>query len=40
MGSLTTLTREVKKGWTIGNMLTRQAAERPDSPALQWRNSS
>lgn len=36
MGSLTTLTKEVKDGWTISNMLSRQAAERPDSPALQW----
>lgn len=36
MGSLTTLTTEVKDGWTIGNMLSRQARERPDAPALQW----
>ena len=36
MGSLTTLTKEVKDGWTIGNMLSRQAKERPDAPALQW----
>lgn len=36
MGSLTTLTPEVKDGWTIGNMLSRQAKERPDEPALQW----
>ena len=37
MGSLTTLTTEVKDGWTIGNLLSRQAKERPDSPALQWK---
>lgn len=36
MGLLTTLTKEVKEGWVIGNMLSRQAQERPDSPALQW----
>ncbi len=36
MGSLTTLTQEVKDGWTIGNMLSRQTKERPDSPVLQW----
>ncbi|AHY47896.1 Acyl-CoA synthetases (AMP-forming)/AMP-acid ligases II [Rubrobacter radiotolerans] len=36
MGSLTTLTTELKDGWTIGNMLSRQAVERPDAPAVQW----
>jgi carnitine-CoA ligase len=36
MGSLTTLTPEVKDGWTIGSMLSRQAEDRPDAPALQW----
>ncbi len=36
MGALTTLTTEVKDGWTIGKMLSRQAEERPDAPALQW----
>jgi len=36
MGSLTTLAEEVKEGWTIGSLLSRQAEERPDSPALQW----
>ena len=30
------LSREVKDGWTISSVLSRQAAERPDSPALQW----
>ena len=28
--------REVKDGWTISSVLSRQADERPDSPALQW----
>lgn len=28
--------REVKDGWTISSVLSRQAEERPDSPALQW----
>lgn len=28
--------REVKDGWTISSVLSRQAKERPDSPALQW----
>ncbi len=36
MGSLTKLTTEVKDGWTIGNMLSRQAEGRPNAPALQW----
>ena len=40
MGSLTTLTKEVKDGWTIGNMLSRQAIERPDAPALQWQTEA
>lgn len=30
------LTREVKESWTISSVLSRQAEERPDSPALQW----
>ncbi len=30
------LSRVVKDGWTIGSVLSRQAVERPDSPALQW----
>ncbi len=34
--SNTVLSREVKDGWTIGSALSRQATERPDSPALQW----
>lgn len=36
MGSLTALSEEVKEGWTIGSLLSRQAKERPDAPALQW----
>ena len=36
MRSYTKLTNEVKDGWTIGQMLSRQARERPDAPALQW----
>ena len=38
MRSYTTLTTEVKDGWTVGRMLSRQAAERPDAPALQWQS--
>jgi crotonobetaine/carnitine-CoA ligase len=30
------LSRDLKDGWTISSVLSRQAAERPDSPALQW----
>ena len=30
------LSREVKDGWTISSVLSRQARERPNSPALQW----
>ena len=30
------LPTEIKEGWTISSVLSRQAAERPDSPALQW----
>ncbi len=30
------LSRDLKEGWTISSVLPRQAAERPDSPALQW----
>ncbi len=30
------LTKEVKEGWTISSVLSRQAEERPDSPSLQW----
>src|ERR671917_448214 len=30
------LSRDLKDSWTIGSVLSRQAAERPDSPALQW----
>ncbi|MGI8539130.1 MAG: AMP-binding protein [Rubrobacteraceae bacterium] len=30
------LPREVKEGWTISSVLSRQAKERPDSPSLQW----
>ena len=28
--------REVKDGWTISSVLSRQAEERPHAPALQW----
>lgn len=30
------LSRDLKDSWTISSVLSRQAAERPDSPALQW----
>jgi crotonobetaine/carnitine-CoA ligase len=30
------LSRDLKDGWTISSVLSRQAAERSDSPALQW----
>jgi len=30
------LSRDLKDSWTISNVLSRQAAERPVSPALQW----
>lgn len=30
------LSKELKDSWTISNVLSRQATERPDSPALQW----
>jgi carnitine-CoA ligase len=30
------LSRDLKDGWTISSVLSRQAAKRPDSPALQW----
>jgi carnitine-CoA ligase len=30
------LSRDLKDGWTISSVLSRQAAERPNSPALQW----
>lgn len=30
------LPEEVKESWTIASVLPRQAAERPDAPALQW----
>src|SRR5918998_1747587 len=30
------LSRDLKDSWTIGSVLSRQAAELPDSPALQW----
>jgi carnitine-CoA ligase len=30
------LSRDLKDGWTISSVLSRQAAERPESPALQW----
>src|SRR3712207_3258727 len=30
------LSRELKDSWTISSVLSRQAAERPESPALQW----
>ena len=38
MRSYTELTTEVKDGWTGGALLSRQAAERPDAAALQWRS--
>src|ERR671921_2985331 len=30
------LSKDLKDSWTISSVLSRQAAERPDSPALQW----
>jgi carnitine-CoA ligase len=30
------LSRDLKDGWTISSVLSRQAAERPNAPALQW----
>jgi carnitine-CoA ligase len=30
------LSRDLKDGWTISSVLSRQAEKRPDSPALQW----
>src|SRR5918997_67742 len=30
------LSRDLKDSWTISSVLSRQAAERPESPALQW----
>jgi carnitine-CoA ligase len=30
------LSRDLKESWTISSVLSRQAAELPDSPALQW----
>lgn len=30
------LSEEIKESWTISSVLPRQAAERPDAPALQW----
>ena len=30
------LPREVKDGWTVSSVLSRQAIDRPDAPALQW----
>ncbi len=30
------LPKEVKEGWTISSVLSRQAEERPNSPSLQW----
>jgi carnitine-CoA ligase len=30
------LSKDLKDGWTISSVLSRQAAERPNAPALQW----
>jgi crotonobetaine/carnitine-CoA ligase len=33
------LSRDLKDSWTISSVLSRQAAERSDSPALQWQTA-